>query len=182
MKSHGNQAVTAAGTEMAIAWTIRGRWLRWTAWTALLLLLLLVGGIGLYEIQQNHITRLEKAAEQIQLGSDWKQVWTADKDLWGSPAFISVGVPSNGTQEFIYGGPTSRIGTHIGRNLPYWDFVRSRSEGLNLRAQCPVGIVVDQNGNGKVVGVLIRENYRGFRPSGLQRVRPGNAFLSMPAG
>ncbi len=178
MTSHGNQAVTAYDTEIAIARTTRGRWLRWTVWAVLLLL---VGGIALYEIQQHHITRLEQATEQIQLGSDWKKVWTADQDLWGSPAFISEGIPSNGTQEFIYGGPTSRIGTHIGWNLPYWDFVQRRSEGLRLRAQCPVGIVVDQNGHGKVVGVLIRDKCRGFRPVGRQRVRPGNAILSNPA-
>lgn len=121
-------------------------------------LLLLISALAYHGINRNRMSRLELAAEQIVIGSDWGEVWTGNKDVWEDPM---ISWTSNGTtEEFAYGGLS-----HTVRSKAYLSLTRAKfgfltSGGLLPIDQFPVVISVDQNGNGNVVGVQLRGVWR----------------------
>ncbi len=122
--------------------------------------LIVVSGLVLAAFNWNYSSRLELTAQQIQIGSDWKRHCDENKDLLENWIFCVSSGP-NSAEEYFYGGKSSRLLTELGWSLPDWRLINRFSGNLHIRSQCPVSIVVDKNGNGKVVGVRVRETWRG---------------------
>lgn len=138
---------------------VQRNWLNWSFGIALLVI---ISGIAISEINRRNVRRLELAAQQIPVGADWRRVWTADKALWYKPVFCTstTGSPS---EEYVYGGPIGRTTSGMSWKL-YESPLTSRWSGwFHSYARYPVSVVVDQGGQGKVIGIRLRDHWRGVR-------------------
>ena len=127
---------------------------RWWWWVVGAGLLMLGSGLLFYRANQNHIRRMELAAEQIEIGSDWRSVWTANQELWGWPIFSGHAVGST-TDEFYYCGPLDTVKDQIGTSIPNTSFGTRWFNWFYQPRRFPVIISVSQNGQGKVVEVCV---------------------------
>ncbi len=143
--------------------SLRGRLIRhWRGWLVGTVLLLLIGGFVLNEYHRNSVRRLELAANQIVIGSDWRSIWTADKALCYEPVFSSS-LNGSASEEYVYGGPIGHMTSGISWTL-YGSPLTSRWSGwFHPYARYPVSVVVDQGGQGKVIGVRAGLRWRGVR-------------------
>ena len=143
--------------------SLRGRVIRhWRGWLGGTVLLLLISGFVLQEYHRNCVRRLELAANQIVIGSDWRTIWTADKALWYEPVFSTTRDGSL-SEEYVYGGPIGHMTSGISWTL-YESPLTSRWSGwFHPYARYPVSVVVDQGGQGKVIGVREGLRWRGVR-------------------